>query len=89
MTGDFEAHVITTADLRLMMQRVVLHAAEILEQEAEALKASHTVNGEWRDGQDEIDAAAHAEHDDWLVTARQLRAMFTLLPRAVEEADRG
>lgn len=53
---------------------ILTHAAELLEQEAEALRQAHTVDGRWEDGE-ECDAAAHAEYDDWLCTARQLRSL--------------
>jgi hypothetical protein len=81
--GDFETHPVGTAKRLSDMLLVAVHAAEILEQEAEALKDSHTVNGEWRDGQDEIDAAAHAEHDDLLFIARRLRELCEPTPKAV------
>ncbi len=73
---DFETHPPGTFKRLAALLPVAQHAAEILEQEAEALKASHTVNGEWLDDTgDELDAVAHAEHDDWQCTARQLREL--------------
>ncbi len=48
--------------------RVMRHAAELLEQEAQALKECSTVAGHWGD---EVDAKA--AHDDMVRTARELK----------------
>jgi len=82
-SGDFETHPAGTAKRLSDILPVALHAAEILEHEAEALKCSHTVNGKWLPDKDDIDAAAHAEHNDWLRTARRLRELCGPTPKAV------
>jgi hypothetical protein len=54
-------------------RRAMLHAAGLLEREAEALRLSHTVRGRWSCFR--TDRSTKRDHDDMLATARQLRTM--------------
>lgn len=47
----------------------VLHAAKLLEREAEALWCCHTVGGEWPDA----DPDARRDHANMIATAQRLR----------------
>lgn len=71
----------TAAKLKRADHCMLLHAAELLEQEAEALRMSHTLDGEWF-VLDEIDRAAVAGYADFVNTASWLRG----LARDVEDA---
>lgn len=55
---------------RTMSDRdAVLHAAKLLEREAEALWRCHTLRGEWTDD----DTNARRDHSDMIATAQRLR----------------
>lgn len=56
-------------------------AAEVLREEAEALRLSHTVSGEWPKVLDRIDASARASHDEMLELAAELEAHAGPPPR--------
>lgn len=51
----------------------LLRAAELLEGDAAALKACHTVRGRWP--RSPIDRGAKLDHDEMLSVARKLRAL--------------
>ena len=52
---------------RMKRRRHMLHAAELLEREAEALRDCNTFAGKWQD------ASAQADYDDLVTTAAALR----------------
>jgi hypothetical protein len=58
----------------LVASEVMIRAAKIIEQEAKTLRECQTVDGRWDDS-NEIDAAAHTEHDEWLRVASALREL--------------
>lgn len=67
-------------------ETLLLHAAELLEDEAEALKTGHTINGEWPE-KTGLDRRAKAEYDDLMDTAKWLRHLTAHTPPVtVEEA---
>lgn len=47
-------------------------AAEILEEEADLLHETHTVDGRWPDN-DDWDVEAHRRHDEYKALANRLR----------------
>jgi hypothetical protein len=67
-------------------RRTLLHAARLLERDAESLRVSHSVNGEWQLACG-CDVGAKHDHDDMLATAVGLRALARWLHRAVAETD--
>jgi hypothetical protein len=61
---------------------VIERAVDMLIDEAQCLRDSHTIKGEW----DAEEAAARASYDDFMRTAAKLRA---LLPNIRHESDGG
>lgn len=55
-------------------QQTMLRAAQLLEQDAEDMKRSHTIDGVW-DTTDPIDESAKADHDEHLGIAAKLRVL--------------
>lgn len=56
------------------MNSTLSRAAQLLEYDADCLRSSHTLNGEWVI-EDVCDETAKADHDERLAVAAKLRLM--------------
>lgn len=54
-------------------RRTMIHAAELLEADAQALKESHTLDGRW--GSSRMDHVAKYDYNDMITTAQRLRTL--------------
>lgn len=70
--NDSEIHPAGTAERLRQFSIIGAHTAEILEEMAQDLKDSETINGEWPI---EDQYNVHADYDDWTATAGYLRAL--------------
>lgn len=66
-----ELHPVGTAERLRRLGVIGTRAAELLEAEAQALKESRTIDGEWP----EEEAEVREVYDDWIATAGYLRAL--------------
>jgi hypothetical protein len=57
-----------------LLDEDILRAAEILKQDAQDIKASHTIRGRWT-STDPIDVSAKAHYDECSRISRRLRRM--------------
>jgi len=81
--ADFEIHPVGTAERLRRLGVIGVRAAELLEEFADELKQSETINGEWPE---EDTYNARANYDEWTATAGYLRALCAPAETSVPES---